>query len=101
MFNVSNLKNFPKIEMSGFGTVKDAAIPLVFAISAFGLAKLLTSNSKSKNNDNNDEEKQSPFPKESEIIKKIIETHKAQFGFVPDMIVRSPGRINVIGEHTE
>jgi galactokinase len=35
------------------------------------------------------------------IIKKVLERFKSAFETHPDIIVTSPGRINIIGEHTD
>ena len=35
------------------------------------------------------------------MLEKIINAFKNRFGADPDFVVRSPGRINLIGEHTD
>ena len=37
----------------------------------------------------------------NEAIKKVTDTYQTSFGSKEDLIVRSPGRVNIIGEHTD
>ena len=32
---------------------------------------------------------------------RVEETFRAQFGTEPEVVVRAPGRVNMIGEHTD
>ena len=43
----------------------------------------------------------STFLDEKKNVEKLIEEHIKIYGVEPDLVVRSPGRINLIGEHTE
>ena len=38
---------------------------------------------------------------QNEAIKKVRETFRDTFGVSHDLTVRSPGRVNIIGEHTD
>ena len=35
------------------------------------------------------------------MLNRIIEAFREVYGTVPDYVVRSPGRVNLIGEHTD
>ena len=37
----------------------------------------------------------------SELREKVIQSYQEQFGSGPDLIIRAPGRINLLGEHTD
>ena len=37
----------------------------------------------------------------NEAIKKVADTYQTAFGSTEELIVRSPGRVNIIGEHTD
>ncbi len=41
------------------------------------------------------------FPLIGERIERLVDSFKAKFDGMPDVIVRAPGRVNLIGEHTD
>ncbi len=38
---------------------------------------------------------------QSEVFERLRQTHRAEFGASPEVIARAPGRVNLIGEHTD